>query len=435
MIKKSGYALLALSVLALLESMFLGLEYYIVFSLVFLISICSDIIIFNLSRAGNLEYISIQRKMENKYQMKGRGFPVQLTIKNDSNRILAFHYYDTLSDVFTISGDSEGYLVMKPGEARTVNYRLTSGAIGKYLVGPVVIYSEDAMKLCIAQLVIERADEVKVSPSLSELRGLRSDLISNIRFTSGIHRSRNIGQGYNFFGIRPYTISDDFRYVAWSRYGVSDGEDLHIKQMEEERQLDVYLAFDYSYGVNVGFGPVRMFDRIVIDVINAGYSVLKNHDGVGFIVFNGEKDYFLKATRSDESIRKLENLVAEINPAGNFDIFRAVHRISEMVKKTTLVVLITPLAYSEKLEMPHASLITLGSRLTVFLLEPSAFIDLSSGSSSSTLLKKSAILRKKAELKAISSILNRLGLYSYVSSEDDLLRRIMAEYQYGKIVR
>ena len=435
MIKKSGYALLSLAVLSLLESIFLGLQYFIVFSLIFLITVCSDIIIFNTTRAGNLEHIWIQRNIQDKYQMKGRGFPVQHTIRNDSRRTLAFHYYDTLSDVFTITGESEGYLVMKPGESRIINYRLVSGAIGKYMVGPVVIYSEDAMKLCLAQYVIERADEVRVSPSLSELSGLRSDLISNIRFTSGIHRSRNIGQGYNFFGIRPYTISDDFRYVAWSRFGVSDGEDLQIKQMEEERQLDVYLAFDYSYGVNLGHGSVRMFDRIVINVINAGYSILKNHDGIGFIVFNGKNDYFLKATRSDESIRKLENLVAEINPGGTFDLFSSVRKISEMVKKTPLVILITPLAYSEKFEPPHASLITLGSRLTVFLLEPSAFIDIPEGGRSDAILKKGAILRKKMELKAISSILNRLGLYSYVSSEDDLFRRIMAEYQYGKILR
>ena len=108
------------------------------------------------------------------------------------------------------------------------------------------------MKLCIKTLVIEKANEVKVSPSLSDIHGIRSDLISNIKFTTGVHKSRVVGQGYNFYGVRQYTDADDFRYIAWSRYGLQNGDDVYIKQMEEERQLDVYFAIDYSSASNFG---------------------------------------------------------------------------------------------------------------------------------------------------------------------------------------
>ena len=435
MIKKSGYAILGISTLSVLESLLLGLEYFIIFSLVLLFTVSSDILIFSEHRGRNMNKISVKRTADDTYQRKGRTFPVSLAFFNDSKMVVAFHYYDTLSDVFSVSGASQGYMVLKPGESRVVEYNLSSSAIGRYLVGPVIIYSEDAMKLCIKTLVIEKANEVKVSPSLSDIHGIRSDLISNIKFTTGVHKSRVVGQGYNFYGVRQYTDSDDFRYIAWSRYGLQNGDDVYIKQMEEERQLDVYFAIDYSSASNFGNASSRMFDRMIIDSINAGYSVLRNHDGVGFIVFNGDKDHFIKATRSDEAIQRLERLVAEINPSGEFNLFKSLNRISDMIRKNALVMVITPLSFSEKFDVPKVSLVQKGKRVTVFFLEPSNFVDMEGRPESQAALLESAIIKKNHELKAISYMLNRLGLMTYVSAEKDLFRRLVTEYQYGKVVR
>jgi uncharacterized protein (DUF58 family) len=435
MIKKSGYVILGISSFSVLEALLIGLEYFIIFSLVLLFTVISDILIFNEHRGRNMDKISVRRTVEEKYQRKGKSFPVKLAFSNDSKMPVAFHYYDTLSDVFTIDGPSQGYMVLKPGESRTLDYVLSSSAIGKYLIGPVIIYSEDAMKLCIKTLVIEKANEVKISPSLSDIHGIRSDLISNIKFTTGVHRSRIVGQGYNFYGVRQYTDSDDFRYIAWSRYGLQNGDDIYIKQMEEERQLDVYFVIDYSSASNFGSSEARMFDRIVIDSINAGYSVLKNHDGVGFIVFNGSSDYFIKATRSDDAIQRLERLVAEINPQGRFDLFRSLERISELIRKNALVLVITPLSFSEEFNVPKVSIVPKGKRVTLFFLEPSNFVKLDGRPKSQAALLKSAIIKKNHELNAISYMLNRLGLMTYVSSEKDLFRRLVTEYQYGKVVR
>ena len=78
MIKKSGYAILGISTLSVLESLLLGLEYFIIFSLVLLFTVSSDILIFSEHRGRNMNKISVKRTADDTYQRKGRTFPVSL---------------------------------------------------------------------------------------------------------------------------------------------------------------------------------------------------------------------------------------------------------------------------------------------------------------------------------------------------------------------
>jgi Uncharacterized conserved protein (some members contain a von Willebrand factor type A (vWA) domain), COG1721 len=223
------------------------------------------------------------------------------------------------------------------------------------------------MKLCLENVAIEKASTIKVGPSMSDVFTQRSERLSNFLFTVGIHFSRKSGQGYDFYGIRQYVESDDFRYVAWNRYGAIDGEDLYIKQMEEERQIDVYFVLDYSTGVNTGYNGMRMYDRMVSAVINASYSILKNRDGIGFQIISSEIDEFIPAKKSEDPIKSLEKKVAELRPSGEFHISDALRKIRQNFKKNAVVFIVSPFSYPESFMASSRSQFNTGHPTYLFI--------------------------------------------------------------------
>ena len=434
MIKKSGYLFLGTAAVGLFEGLIMGFTYFILFSSILFFTIASEIIIFNAYTTSGLRSLDIQRKVESNAIRKGGKLPVTLRFENPSSRRIAFHYYDTLSDVFTISGPSEGYISLGAGEVMNVSYTLSSLAVGKYVVGPVIVYSEDPMKMCLSMYKLERAIEVKVSPSLSEINGSRTELLSNVRYSMGVHKSRVIGQGYNFYGVRPYVNSDEFRYIAWTRYGVQNGEDLYIKQMEEERDLDVYFVIDYSISSNFGNKGKRMYDRMVISSINSAYSVLKNRDGAGFLLYSSEIETFIRATRSDESIRKLQREVAELKPSGSFDLMSALKKINKEVKKDALIIILSSMAGMDDFKIPHGSLVPVGRKLVLMIISPNEFVERRPEDANYESLIKSALISRSMELKRLSTAFNHIGLKTLIAEDSKLQRLMVTEYQYGKMV-
>ncbi|MEM1165645.1 MAG: DUF58 domain-containing protein [Planctomycetota bacterium] len=68
--------------------------------------------------------------------------------------------------------------------------------------------------------------------------------------TSGMHRSRHFGFSVEFAQHRPYSPGDDLRHLDWKVFGRSDK--LHLKQYEQETNLDLVLLVDASGSMNFG---------------------------------------------------------------------------------------------------------------------------------------------------------------------------------------
>ncbi len=435
MIKKFTYGIIAAFLAGVYEGIFVGFTYLIIFSLALLMTLWSDIVAFHSGQGKKMRAVTITRTMKDAYCRKNQWVEINLTMLNNGRSSVAFNYFDSLSDVFNARGSFKGYVVLKPGETRKISYEISPQAVGKYFVGPVNMYAEDPFRLCVLNYIAERATEMHVSPSIGEIYGARADRLSNIRFTEGIHRSRTVGQGYNFYGIRPYADMDDMRYVSWSRYGLVNGEDIYIKQMEEERQIDVYFVIDYSLSTNFGHNAKRMYDRFIVNSINAGYSILRNHDGVGYILLSSDINVNIKPTRSQVSINMLEKEVSELRPSGEFDLPKALETIRTMVKKSSLVILITPLSGEKKFSLPKVSLIQKGKQITIFLVSPSEFMDVDGLDPSYRKILFSGLVQREAELKAQAAMIRVLGVQCHVVQESHLFPRLMLEYGYGRIVR
>lgn len=430
MIRKTGWLLLSVTSYGVLESILLGYSYYIIFSMIIFFIVASDILIFNLSDVKDLHLVDVERTIDNTSARKWQEREIRLKFTNTSRKTIFFHYYDTLSDVFRARDDFEGAIGLARGQSVEKVYYLSSTAIGKYNVGPVKLYVEDPMKLCLGVRAARKITELKVSPATSEIHTQRSERLSNFVFTQGMHFSKKVGQGYDFYGLRNYDQSDDFRYIAWSRYGLINGEDLYIKQMEEERQIDVMFVLDYSINVNQGTPDRRMYDTVITTVINAAYAILKNRDGVGFSIDSSMHDFFIKPSKSEASIRQFEKTVADIRPMGQFYLGPVLDKIKKSLKKNALVLIISPFSYSN--ELSSAIDFKTGKRLFLFLLDPYDFVEMRDDDVYRKLIT-STEAKHWRYLKGIAAFLNSVGIKTSISRRKDLYVRLMTEYSYGKM--
>lgn len=432
MIKKSGYAILAAVTASVLESILFGYDYYIIFSLLLFFILVSDVLIFNKGSANDLFKVEVERKMLDPYGRKYLAKEVEVIFRNPTKRVIAFHYYDTLSDIFHASGDFDGDIVLAPEEVRRLTYEISPYAIGKYQIGPLILYIQDPMKLCITRAVVPKMDEVLIGPAYADIHTHRSERLSNFLFTMGMHYSRKSGQGYDFYGIRPYVESDDFRYIAWNKYGSIDGDDLYIKQMEEERQIDVYFVIDYGTGVNQGTPDGRMYDHVISAVLNASYSINKNRDGVGFQVLSSDIDEFIPAQKNTEPIKKLEKLVAGIRPSGEFNIDDAFDRIKKKVRKNAVVFIITPFSYPEKFARSSGRKMHTGRPTYMFILDSYDFVEKRDDPVYRKLILSTEI-KERRYLRTVTGFFNGIGIKTVVSRDRDLLARVLAEYRYARM--
>ncbi|EQB69733.1 MAG: hypothetical protein AMDU5_GPLC00002G0023 [Thermoplasmatales archaeon Gpl] len=343
MIKKRAYSILAILTIGLLESYIYNLYGYQMLTFFFLSGIfivSADLWALNHGTFKAMNQLEVRRILEREEMKKGDMVRAELTIRNPSKRNLHFQYFDTLADVFDLKGDYTDSVYLKKGETVKKTYYLSPEAIGKYSIGPLKVICSDALGLGFIEYVADLISTARIGPSSKDTFMQRSERLSNVIFTNGLHISRNAGQGYNFFGIRSYNDSDDMRHVAWNRYNLTGNDELFVKEWEEERQIDAIILIDYSIGSNLGYGKLRMFDFMVTSAINASYTMLKNQDRVGYIIFSSDHQIYIKPSSRSESIENLQKKVAEIRPSGTFNIGAANRYIRKTVKKNAMIFMI-----------------------------------------------------------------------------------------------
>ena len=68
---------------------------------------------------------------------------------------------------------------------------------------------------------------------------------------SGSYKSKIRGRGIEFSEVREYSMGDDIRRIDWNV--TARTKKLHVKEFVEERDLYVYVLFDYSASNEFGF--------------------------------------------------------------------------------------------------------------------------------------------------------------------------------------
>jgi uncharacterized protein (DUF58 family) len=242
-------------------------------------------------------------------------------------------------------------------------------------------------------------------------------------FWHGLHRSPYHGFSVEFTEYRPYTPGDDPRYLDWKLAGRTDR--YFIKKFEDETNLRCHLLVDQSRSMSYGSRGWSKADYANTLAATLAWFLSHQGDATGLLTFDERIREYLPARHRPGHLRHL--MLALEKPASGTatDLAAPLRRIAELVRKRSLVVLVSDLlAPPEALEAPLALLTAARHEVVIFqVLDPaelsfdfataSRFQDLETGRD---LFLEPAFARAEyqrrlaAHLAAVRAICERLGI-------------------------
>ena len=423
MIRRPGYAILALLTYGIVESLLLGYKYYIILVILLFFTVAFEVIYFNISGSKTISGISVRRISDTTNFRKNRKFKITLNFKNTNKYPVTIHFFDEGIDILEISGNTGGNITIPANGYYNLEYWIVPRYIGRYDFGNIKIRISDIFHISSIEKTFLSKMEIKISPSMSDIKSSRSEMISSFLYTFGNHYSHKIGQGYNLYGIRPYTYDDDPRFIVWSRYDGSTSN-LLVKQMEEEREITAIFIIDYSVSMNYG-STDRIYDKTVLDIINSSYFMIKNRDSVGFLLYSDNIHTYIPPDNSGKGIDRLEKEVSSIIPSGGFSAANAIKYLQTKQKKKVLLFLVTA-------SLNSVEALSYYNNLTVFLINHESYYDCSpNGDFEDLLIRNSQFKEINRVRRTVNAIRNR-GIRCVYVNKKNMLPKIMFEYNYGR---
>ncbi len=242
-------------------------------------------------------------------------------------------------------------------------------------------------------------------------------------FWHGIHRSPYHGFSVEFTEYRPYAEGDDPRYLDWRLVARTDR--YFIKKFEDETNLRCNLLVDGSRSMAFGSRGYTKADYARTLAATLAHFLSHQGDATGLLTFDEQVREYLPARNRPGHLRHL--MLALEKPAGgqNTDVAAPLRRVAELVRKRSLIVLISDLlAPVESLAGPLALLTASRHEVIVFqVLDPTErtfdfdqaarFLDMESGRDLflDPALARAEYTRKlEAHLEAVRATCERLGI-------------------------
>ncbi|HSR69346.1 MAG TPA: DUF58 domain-containing protein [Acidobacteriota bacterium] len=158
-------------------------------------------------------------------------------------------------------------------------------------------------------------------------------------FIAGLHQSPYHGFSLEFMEYREYTPGDDIRGIDWKVYARSDR--FYVKKFQGETNTRVHLLLDTSRSMTFSSHKVSKLDYGRYLAASLAHFAVKQKDAAGLMVFDSKIRSFLPPrSRSGQFLQVLKRL-EHLEPGGQTDIGAALDAMAGLIKKRSLVVLIS----------------------------------------------------------------------------------------------
>jgi uncharacterized protein (DUF58 family) len=160
-------------------------------------------------------------------------------------------------------------------------------------------------------------------------------------FWHGIHRSPYHGFSVEFTEYRPYAEGDDPRYLDWRLVARTDR--YFIKKFEDETNLRCSLLVDCSRSMGFGSQGYTKADYARTLAATLAYFLSHQGDATGLLTFDEQVREYLPARNRPGHLRHLMLALEKPAHGNSTDVVTPLRRIAELVRKRSLIVLISDL--------------------------------------------------------------------------------------------
>ncbi|MFO7618497.1 MAG: DUF58 domain-containing protein [Thermoplasmata archaeon] len=262
--------------------------------------------------SGKVE-VEVERRLSDIRIMAGDSVDVEVVIRNRGSRIDLLDVREEIPDYLVVKkGNNHALMSLDTGEEASFAFTLDCPIRGRYALGHLTLNIMDAGRLHSTGLEFKEKSEFSVVARIEPTRGINI-APKRTRNWVGMIKSKRVGIGTEFFGLRDYVSGDELRKINWKASARSDN--LLTNEFEAECSGDATLILDARLEANVGLIESCAVEHGVRAVSTIASHILKDKNRVGLIVLRDIIDEVYPAFGKRQFYKISEHLL-DVKPLG-----------------------------------------------------------------------------------------------------------------------
>ncbi len=323
---------------------------------------------------------------------------------------------------------------LDPKSEITFSYILQAKLRGVYNLGPTQLVVKDRLGFHFETTGHPLVTECLVYPDYQDIK--RMEAFASKRrqgIMYGIHSSRMKGLGTDFYGIRNYETSDEFRRIDW-KASAKKSDGFLIREYESEKNIRILIMLDVSNTMTRGKFEIDKLEYSIRASILLANLALERRDSVGLMLFSDKLHYFLEPSANNRQIYYIMDHLAKAQAKGKKVLKEAMDYAIKRIPKASFFFLVTDMEeikdeFIEALKIARTykhQVIVISPFGPWFEGRPEELSDADKALSSAIseeLWEKRALLKQK---------MRNLGINCIDVGPDDFFPTVIGEYQKAK---
>jgi uncharacterized protein (DUF58 family) len=296
-----------------------------------------------------VETLEVIREIDKRKIFQDDFIHVKVTVKNSgSHRIDSVDIFDVYPEIFqVVLGKNRIRTRIDPNQEVKFSYILQAPLRGKFTFGPTKFQIYDRLEFRFEEMSGENFEELLIYPNVEEVRIMES-LAKKRRLGHmfGIHKTRQMSLGTDFTGIRKYEVGDEYRRIDWKASART--QKLMMRQYETERNIRIFIILDTGSTMSAGRPENSKLEAAIRAALMLAKTAMERKDHVGLLSWSTKHNSFQKPGLGEAQYHRMLDLLAEIEPGGEFDLPTAVEYLAPRVTQQSFFIIITDLESNKK---------------------------------------------------------------------------------------
>ena len=423
-----------------LSSVFLSSRFFLIYSLIIILSISSFFIpiLFYFAQGSLILFLAIaltdiiilynrslnlkaERILPRLFSM-GDFNPIKIKISNSFNLGLKIKLIDEIPDQFQ-KRDFSMKLFIKSKSTETIVYELRPTSRGIYQFHNINIFIQSPIGLISRKIVEKASSSIPVYPSVIQMKKYELIALSRLTTFPGVKKIRKLGNSYEFEQIREYVKGDDYRSINWK--ATSRKNSLMVNQYEDERSQQIVMVIDKGRSMKMPFEGLSLMDYAINTSLAISNIALKKYDKVGLLSFSDKIGSTVKPESGSKQLRLIiERLYKETerNNEANFELLYQASK--QFLKRRSLMFLFTNFESFSSMQrvLPILRRINKHHLLVVIFFENTEIKDFANKEAGNTeeIYNKTIAMKFVEEKQLIVQELRQYGIQTILSRPEDL---------------
>jgi len=280
------------------------------------------------------------RELEKTSFFAGEPLEARVSVESKSYPLDVIELSDPHSEM--LKPADGGRIFFTPHGRDLVAYTLRCARRGRCTLGPLELIAFDRFNHFSDEVRLAGEEKITVYPPYEDVRKLElSGKTRELGKLFGVHRTRQVGIGAEFYGIRGYLPTDEYRRIAWKHF--ARHVKLMSKEFEGEKNITVMLCLDASDGMRIGAEPATKLEYAIRASVVMAKVAGERGDSFGFAAFSDSIKKYLPPGRGRKHFYQLLEALVDVEAGGVAWFEEFADYLNSVLRRVTLLILLTDL--------------------------------------------------------------------------------------------